>query len=491
MEPLKPGTVIGDRYVVGGVLGSGGFGTVYDAQHKFMKRRVAVKLLDRVATKADGGVAQRRFLREAESAARIEHPNVVGIYDFGFFGPREIPYIAMQFLEGRDLREELTEAGAFPPHRALTLMMGALDGLAEAHAQDIVHKDLKPNNLIIVGADTDRESMRVVDFGLAVFSENESEDSRLTKSGNVLGTPRYLPPEYIRNQAVSPQLDVYQMGLILVEMLTGEPVVNGDTMYNNILAHVGGQLEIPMAFVDSPLGPILRRALAYEVSKRYPDAGVFRTALSRLDPASIPVVTAASPKIPLRDASDETIPPFDLQEFTSDTALVGPPARPEPAQQGRGLGLVLAGAVAGAVLVGGLGVAIAVGMGMSASPEPEAAPSVHAPAGEEAAAALERPTDLPSAPESDPTPPTDTAAPGTAAEGQAAAPTTENDAPTAPKAASGTAAPAADATPESAAAPKSTATPAKARKRPKKKRARRDAPPAPKKTTSKRLKVVD
>jgi serine/threonine protein kinase len=474
MEPLAAGTVIGDRYVVGGVLGTGGFGTVYDAQHKYMKRRVAVKLLDRVAPRSDGGVAHRRFLREAESAARIEHPNVVNIYDFGFYGPRGIPYIAMQFLEGRDLREELTAEGAVTTFRTLQLVMGALDGLAEAHELDIVHKDLKPNNLIIVNAGTDRESMRIVDFGLACFAEAESDDSRLTKSGNMLGTPRYLPPEYIKHQTVSPQLDVYQMGLILVEMLTGDPVVQGDSMYNNILAHMSGCLEVPVALVESPLGPILRRALAFDPGKRYPNAGVFRTALSRIDAAAIPNVVGSNLRVPLRDASDETIPPFDLQEFTSDTALVSPsmPSTPPPPPAPK-LGLILAGAVGGALLVGALGLAAVWGLD-SEPPAPTPNPEQPAATGTAATVAPSpaQPALSPAVVEAQP-----------AAEPEEATPTPSEDKPAD-----------ADASPETDAAPKAAApSPATPKRRVAKRKKPKPTPPAAKKkkATPKRLKVVD
>ena len=326
METLNPGTIIGDRYVVESTLGMGGFGTVYKARHRHMNRVVAVKLLDRLTGRTNADVLSKRFVREAESAAKIDHPNVVTIYDFGFYGDDNVPYIAMQLLDGRDLRDEIDDRGPMPAARALGLVLGCLPGLAEAHSKGIVHKDLKPNNLILVKREDGSEYLSIVDFGLATFAEGtQEEESRITTTGHVLGTPRYLSPEYIRDQTATPALDVYQMGLILLEMLTGEPVVVGDNMYNNILAHCSGSLEVPLGLVNSPLGPVLRRALAFDHERRYRDATAFAAALATVDPATLPPAPDLSQRVPLKDISDDVTEdsrqlPLDIAPETNAAA---------------------------------------------------------------------------------------------------------------------------------------------------------------------------
>jgi len=305
-DQLAAGTIIGDRYRLTRALGSGGFGTVYEAEHLFIKRVVAVKVLDRLAGHPHAEKLATRFLREAELAAKIEHSHVVTIYDFGFTGPTQTPYLAMQLLEGLDLREELVRHGPMPPARALPLFAGVLDGLAEAHRLDIVHKDLKPSNLVVRHGGTAREALCIVDFGLACLLDRDV--SRLTESGHLSGTPRYLSPEYIRDQLASPALDVYQMGLILVEALTGVVVVQSDDLYVVLMAHCSGQLPVPANLLDSPLGPVIRRSLALQPTARYPDAAAFRDALARIDPAAVPTPGAAMRMLNAGDASPILVP---------------------------------------------------------------------------------------------------------------------------------------------------------------------------------------
>lgn len=305
-DQLAAGTIIGDRYRLTRALGSGGFGTVYEAEHLFIKRVVAIKVLDRLAGHPHAEKLATRFLREAELAAKIEHSHVVTIYDFGFTGPTQVPYLAMQLLEGLDLREELVQHGPMPPARALPLFVGVLDGLAEAHSHDIVHKDLKPGNLVVRHGGTAKESLCIVDFGMACLLDRDV--SRLTESGHLSGTPRYLSPEYIRDQLASPALDVYQMGLILVEALTGVVVLQSEDLYVVLMAHCSGQLPVPANLLDSPLGPVIRRSLALQPTARYPDAAAFRDALARIDPAAVPTPGAAMRMLNAGDASPVLVP---------------------------------------------------------------------------------------------------------------------------------------------------------------------------------------
>jgi serine/threonine-protein kinase len=229
---------------------------------------------------------------------------VVTVFDHGFLEGSHQPYIVMERLNGWDLEEELVnKGGAMSPDRTLRLFIPCLDALALAHSQGVVHKDLKPGNLFITDPGERRELLRILDFGIAHLGREG--DARLTGTGRVLGTPAYLAPEYIAEQKVSPALDVYQMGLILVETLSGVAVVNHTNPLQCIALHGRGDIEIPQALVASPLGPVLAKALSLNPEERYADAGEFCEALAEIDPASIPSSDVMSEgSVRVRDSAD-------------------------------------------------------------------------------------------------------------------------------------------------------------------------------------------
>ncbi|OIP44746.1 MAG: hypothetical protein AUK47_00425 [Deltaproteobacteria bacterium CG2_30_63_29] len=287
-EIIDVGSVIDDRYEIISFLGEGGFATVYKARHIHINRFVAIKLLNIGVKVPKSSEFEERFLREAQTAAQIEHPNVVTIHDFGFAGSIRQPYIVMELLEGHDLEDELKKNGPMEPKRLLKLMPLCLEALAEGHKAGIVHKDLKPSNLFLSFPFQDKEMLRILDFGVATINQG---GKRITSTGQILGTPQYLAPEYITNQISTPALDVYQMGLILVEALTGVPVVDFENPFQCLMAHCKGNLNIPEKILTGPLGPVLERALAINYEKRYQDAGEFREALLAIDPESIAPLT--------------------------------------------------------------------------------------------------------------------------------------------------------------------------------------------------------
>ena len=280
---LAAGTKIDGRYEILDKLGSGGFATVYRGWQLNLDQPVAIKVLNVPPGAPESFV--ERFYREARTAAQIRHPDVVTIFDYGVTEDGR-PYIILELLEGDSIEEELTDRGPMAPQRILRLFTRCLDALQAAHDLGIVHRDLKPANLFLTGAGTRVETLRVLDFGIAYMLDDR--ETRLTGTGQFLGTPQYLAPEYIEDHGVTPALDVYQMGLILVEMFTGGPVVNSDNTYQCILRHCSGKLDLPMELIGSPLGPVLKRALSRDVNERYPDAGAFRDALEAIDPASLP-----------------------------------------------------------------------------------------------------------------------------------------------------------------------------------------------------------
>jgi len=285
---LGPGSVIAGRYEVVKLLGSGGFAAVFQAYDREIERQVAIKVLNIAAVTTPGtemGPFLERFRREAKLAARIRHSNVVEIHDFGVLEGKAMPYIIMEMLEGHDLQDEVKMSGGMAPERALPLFLGALEALGEAHRHGIVHKDIKPANLFISRPATRNEMLKVVDFGIAHMGGND--ESRMTQTGAMFGTPQYLSPEYVQTQTVGPQMDVYQMALVLVEMLTGRTVVDDENPWQCALKHATGDLAIPTIILDGPLGPVIAKALEFDPIERYPDALAFADALAKIDPTHI------------------------------------------------------------------------------------------------------------------------------------------------------------------------------------------------------------
>lgn len=287
---LFAGDSIQNRYIVEGEIGRGGFAIVYSARDKVIDRPVAVKVLkiglEQGVEDADVQRTRKRFLREARVAARISHPSIIDIYDFGILGKSGAPFIVMEYLMGHNLFDELQEYGPVSPQRLLPKFCDLLDALGDVHQQQIVHKDLKPGNIFINKPGTRREIWKVVDFGIAHVDSPTS--ARLTQKGFLSGTPQYLPPEYIQKQVVTPQMDVYQMGLTLVEALCGEPAVPDRQPFAAAKRHILGDLAIPQVVMGSPLGAVLQTALALKAEDRYPTALEFADALAEVDPLAVP-----------------------------------------------------------------------------------------------------------------------------------------------------------------------------------------------------------
>ena len=227
---------------------------------------------------------------EAKTAASIRHANIVSIYGFGFHDDQ--PYIAMEFLDGLDFEELLKNHGPLPFARVHPLFLKALDALGAVHKKGIVHKDLKPANLFIVAPNTPHEDLRVLDFGVARIME---DDQKMTGTGQLFGTPNYLAPEYVQGKDVTPAVDVYQMGLILLELLTGHVAVEGTNPYATALAHCGGQVPIPTRLLHSPIGPILTQAISTDPAGRYPNAAAFHAALATVPTHLIPHLEPREP----------------------------------------------------------------------------------------------------------------------------------------------------------------------------------------------------
>ncbi|HEX4684959.1 MAG TPA: serine/threonine-protein kinase [Gemmatimonadaceae bacterium] len=215
-DPLV-GRVIADRYLVLARLGEGGMGRVYVAEHVKMNRQCAIKVMNpSLMTDTE---SLQRFAREASSAARILHPNVAAVFDYG--DADKIVYLVMEYVDGEPLSTIIARDRILEPRRAIELARGIADGLHAAHELGIVHRDLKPDNVIVARTKSGKEVPKVVDFGIAKALTDAQEDA-LTRSGLVIGTPEYMSPEQLLGDPVDPRADIYSLGCILYQMLTGE-----------------------------------------------------------------------------------------------------------------------------------------------------------------------------------------------------------------------------------------------------------------------------
>lgn len=285
--------MISDRYEITQHLGTGGFASVFQAFDQLIERGVAIKFLDpSLMTEGEEGQTNvERFEREAKFAAKLQHPNVVNIFDIGSIeaGSVDVPFIVMELMEGVDLAEYIEENGAMDPTRFIPLFIDCLEALGEAHNRGIVHKDLKPENVFFVRADQRSELLQILDFGVAHIKTG-GDAKRLTQAGQVLGTPQYLAPEYVEKNLVTPALDVYQMGLVLVEALAGAAALEESNSLQCIRAHSAGDIPVPVPLVESPLGPVLFKSLATDPDERYQQATEMADGLAKVEPSQVPEI---------------------------------------------------------------------------------------------------------------------------------------------------------------------------------------------------------
>jgi eukaryotic-like serine/threonine-protein kinase len=280
---VEPDTIIDGRYRVLSRLGSGGMADVYLAEDQLLGRRLAVKVLHHHFAEDQEFV--ERFRREASSAARLSHPNIVGIFDRGEWN--DTYYIAMEYVPGSSLKTLVREHGPLEPAVAIDIVAQILQAARFAHAHGVIHRDLKPHNVIL-----DEEGRaRVTDFGIA-----QAGASEMTMTGSIMGTAQYLSPEQAQGHAVSATSDLYSVGVILYELLTGIVPFDGDTAVAIAFKQVSAQ-PIPPSSANPAVPPaldeVVLRALAKDPSQRYADADEFIAALQSVR-GSLPEATATA-----------------------------------------------------------------------------------------------------------------------------------------------------------------------------------------------------
>lgn len=277
-DPTMPtiGEVVADKYEIAKLIGEGGMGSVFMATHKLTGKEVALKwMLPELAKNED---AVQRFLREAQAAGRINHPNVVDIYDVG---QHESSYfLVMEYLRGETLTEAL-EREQLDPGAVVDIIVPCLRGVAAAHKRGVVHRDIKPDNIFLCRSDEGAYLYpKVLDFGISKLSGADSQmNPRLTRTGAVMGTPYYMSPEQVRGSSeVDGRCDVYAFGVILYEALTGQVPFNAETYSALVLEIATGTPRDPRELkpdLPDELAEAVLKAMAREPDDRYPDIRAF------------------------------------------------------------------------------------------------------------------------------------------------------------------------------------------------------------------------
>jgi class 3 adenylate cyclase/tRNA A-37 threonylcarbamoyl transferase component Bud32 len=264
------------RYEIVRVLGSGAMGVVYEAQDNKLHRRVAIKTIIKsaMADEAQAADYSERFMREAQSVARLNHPNIVTVYDFGEEG--DIAYFVMEFIQGHELKEFLDSGVQFPLEKSLHYMIDLLDALDYAHSQGIVHRDIKPANIMIDSSGR----LKLTDFGVVKVLDKQEG----TQAGTMVGTPGYMSPEQILGTSVSPRSDIFAAGVVLYQLLTWQKPFTGEGVFTIQQKIVNEPHALPStlnASLPPELDRIVNKALAKKPEDRYPHARDFAEDLER------------------------------------------------------------------------------------------------------------------------------------------------------------------------------------------------------------------
>ena len=275
------------QYILRRTIGEGGMGTVYLAEHRFLRRPCAVKLIR--PDQAGDQATLARFEREVQAAAGLTHPNTVQIYDYGQTDDGTF-YFAMEYLPGVTLDELVTAEGPLEPSRAVRILMQLCGALHEAHARGLIHRDLKPGNVMLCERGGMPDVAKLLDFGLVGALEHESADPRITQAGVILGTPSYMSPEQCMGEVdVTPASDIYSLGALAFFLLTGASPFEGRPVVQTIVAHLH---ETPRPIsevrpdVRLPLSDTIAKCLAKEPAERFADAASLERALAQsLGPA--------------------------------------------------------------------------------------------------------------------------------------------------------------------------------------------------------------
>ena len=290
LQPTDPniGRVVADRFEVISVIGAGGMGSVYRARQRGLDRPVALKLLKEEASWDPDTVT--RFHREAKAMSLLQHGNTVRVFDFGQTSEGTL-FLAMELLEGETLTKRLKREGTLDPVVAIRVVQQVLRSLHEAHSKGIVHRDLKPDNIVLADVDGQSEPVvKVLDFGIAKVFEGENQFDQLeTQAGTVFGTPRYMSPEQAQGKSLDARSDLYSVGVLLYQLLTGVPPFQDEEAVVVMAKHIRDKPEAPIKVAPTrPISSSLNRAnlkaLEKDPGRRFQDAAEFTRALEKCVP---------------------------------------------------------------------------------------------------------------------------------------------------------------------------------------------------------------
>lgn len=276
------GEIFANRYKMLSVVGQGGMSTVYKAQHTYMDRVVAVKLLH--SHLVSDPISVQRFQQEAKAAASLTHPNVITVYDFGVT-EEGLAFLVMDYLEGPSLGDLLDRSGPVPADEALDIFRQVLKGLCHAHRKGVVHRDLKPRNLVLAVDEDGTVQVKIVDFGIAkVIPQDGGESQHLTQTGEVFGSPIYMSPEQCSGQPLDVRSDVYSLGCVMFEVLTGVPPFLGKNAVETMSMHVNDDPPdfkqiAPNVVIPEELQEVVFGCLKKDQKKRFQSAAAVLEAL--------------------------------------------------------------------------------------------------------------------------------------------------------------------------------------------------------------------
>ena len=314
MAGLPPGTIVDSRYKIVSRLGAGGMADVFLAEDEQLGRKVALKLLYQRFAEDPGFV--ERFRREAQAAAGLQHPNVVSVYDRGSFDGTY--YIAMEYLPGRSLKQLIREEAPLDPVRAIDIAIQILKAARFAHRRGVIHRDLKPHNVIVDSAD----NAKVTDFGIA-----RAGASDMTETGSIMGTAQYLSPEQAQGHAVSAGSDLYSIAVVLYEMITGRVPFDGESAVTIALKHVS-EAPPPPTIVNPSVPPELEQVVMWGLNKnpvdRPADADQF---INALEQAKASILSGSRGQ---RTASMPALAGVAAGRYAASAALTAPRWRPRP-----------------------------------------------------------------------------------------------------------------------------------------------------------------
>ncbi len=281
------GREIAHTFVLEKCLGRGGMGVVYQARHLLLNKLVALKLLNQTAAGAPGVV--ERFRREAVAISSLDHLNIVRLNAFDV-DENDQAYLVMDLVEGQSLSELIRERGKLPPQETLSVASQVLAALAHAHSHHIIHRDIKPANIMVLPLQDGSLLVKVVDFGLAKIlgpADGQSQSLSLTKSGEMLGSPLYMSPEQCTGDPLDERSDIYSIGCVLYEMLTGQPPFSADNFLKILHLHATGRhkaisdKDVP-ATIETALNQLLNKAMAKGLDSRYQSANAMRSEIEKI-----------------------------------------------------------------------------------------------------------------------------------------------------------------------------------------------------------------